>query len=120
MALDKYRNGILIERADDIARTVTFYGPTGAVTGSRPYTAAENTAADLAVAAASARLAREATRTAVKAIIVDLVAEKDRVDLVIAKANNAISGADTKDVARAAKRIADAAIDLSRLVQDLP
>ena len=37
----------------------------------------------------------------------------------LVKANNQITGADTKDVARAAKRIADAAIDLARHVKDL-
>lgn len=67
----------------------------------------------------AARAAREAQRTIVKAIITDLQAEKARADAVIAKTNNQITGADTKDVARAAKRIADAAIDLTRFVQDM-
>lgn len=66
------------------------------------------------------RTARAASRAAVKAIITDLQAEKARADAVIAKTTAQITGADTKDVARAAKRIADAAIDLARFVQDSP
>jgi hypothetical protein len=68
------------------------------------------------IAAEEAAAALTATRAAVKLIITDLQAEKTRCDVVIAKANNTVTGADTKDVARAAKRIADAAIDLARLV----
>lgn len=71
------------------------------------------------VSAKQEAASRETARTAVKAIINDLQAEKARADAVIAKANNTISGADTKDVARAAKRIADAAIDLARFVKDI-
>lgn len=78
------------------------------------WTVTPRTAED--IAARAARAARETTRVAVKAIITDLQAEKARVDAVIAKSNATITGADTKDVARAAKRIADAAIDLARYV----
>jgi hypothetical protein len=42
---DTYIDGILIERRDDVARTVTTYGATGQVTETRPYTAQENAAA---------------------------------------------------------------------------
>ena len=46
MSNDIYREGSLAERWDDAARTVTTYGATGQVTGTRPYTAPENAAAD--------------------------------------------------------------------------
>lgn len=78
----------------------------------RPWTADE-------LAAKQAEADRAATRTAIKAIVTDLQAEKARAQVVIDKANNQIGGADTKDVARAAKRIADAAIDLARFVRDM-
>ena len=78
---------------------------------ARPWNAAET-------AERAAREARIADRAKVKAIITELQAEKVRADAVIAKANNTITGGDTKDVARAAKRIADAAIDLARFVKD--
>lgn len=70
----------------------------------------------LELAERTAAAAYEAQRLIVKAIIVDLQAEKTRAQVVIDKPNNSVTGADTKDVARAAKRIADAAIDLARYV----
>lgn len=57
-----------------------------------------------------------AQRETVKLIVTDLQTEKARVQPIIDKANNQITAADTKDVARASKRIADAAIDLARLL----
>lgn len=111
-------NGALVARYDDAARTVTTYNSAGAVTSTRPYTPEENAEADAAAAAETARARREATRTAVKAIVTDLQAEKARAQTVIDKTNATITGADTKDVARAAKRIADAAIDLAKFVRD--
>jgi hypothetical protein len=107
------------EFRDDDTRTVTTYNEAGAVLSTRPYTAAENAEADADAAAAAAAAARAANRALVKAVITELQAEKTRVQAVIDKANNQVSGADTKEVARAAKRIADAAIDLARFVQDL-
>lgn len=53
MSRDTYHGGRLVERADDNTRTVTTYDETGAVTGTRPYTAEENAAADAAVADAA-------------------------------------------------------------------
>ena len=44
---------ILVQRHDDATRTVTTYDETGAATGTRPYTADENAAADAAVADAA-------------------------------------------------------------------
>lgn len=112
-------NGILRQWADDVTRTVTDYDSTGTMVGQpRAYTPEENAAADSRAAEAAAGAAREATRAAVQAIVVDLQAEKARVQPIIDKANAQITGADTKDVARAAKRIADAAIELARFVQN--
>ena len=46
MIHETFTNGVLRERRDDTARTVTTYGPTGQVTNTRPYTAQENADAD--------------------------------------------------------------------------
>ena len=48
MIHETFNSGVLRERRDDTARTVTTYGPTGQVTNTRPYTAQENTDADAA------------------------------------------------------------------------
>ena len=75
------------------------------------------TAEELAAQAEAA--AYEAQRLLVKAIITDLRAEKGRAQNVIDTANatiNASPASHIKDTARAAKRIADAAIDLARYV----
>ena len=66
MSNDIYREGSLAERWDDAARTVTTYGATGQVTGTRPYTAQENADADERAAgetraAVAATLAADAT-----------------------------------------------------------
>lgn len=52
MASETYRDGRLVARADDTARTVTEWDDRGVET-SRPYTPAEDTAADLSLAAAA-------------------------------------------------------------------
>lgn len=75
----------------------------------RPWTADE-------IAARQAAADWAAARTAVRTIITDLQAEKTRVEPVLAKTPAQITGGDTKDVARAARRIADAVIDLTRFV----
>lgn len=120
MSAERYQGGVLRERWDDTTRTYTAWNASGVQTSTRPYDAAENALADAAVASAAVAAARVANRAAVKLVITDLQAEKDRMDPVIAKTNAQITGADTKDVARAAKRIADAAIELARFVQDVP
>ncbi len=56
-------NGVLVARYDDTARTVTTYDAAGAVLTTRPYTPAENTAAD-AHASDSATLTDLAQRVA--------------------------------------------------------
>lgn len=114
-----YPNGALWEVWDDVTRTHTTYNEQGGVVSVEPYTPEENAAADAAAAEAAAEAAAAALRAAVKQIVTDLQAEKVRLDAVIAKSNASITGADTKDVARASKRIADAAIDLARVVQNL-
>lgn len=104
---------------DNESRKVRTYDEAGTLVSERDYTADENAAADAIAAEAAEQAAHEAQRVIVRAIITDLQAEKTRVDAVIAKSNAQITGGDTKDVARAAKRIADAAIDLARLVKDV-
>ena len=104
---------------DDASRTVTTYDETGAVTSSRPYTADENATADSAIAEAAAQAQREADRLTVRQIVIDLRAEKARAQAVIDTPNATIKSNPAPyvvDVARAAKRIADAAIDLARYV----
>ena len=71
------------------------------------------------IAAQEAAAAYEAQRLLVKAIIADLRAEKNRAQTVIDATNATINNSPAsyiKDTARAAKRIADAAIDLARYV----
>ena len=78
----------------------------------RPWTEAE-------LAANAEQAAYAAQRATVKAIINDLRAEKARAQTVIDTPNATINTSPAphiKDVARAAKRIADAAIDLARFV----
>ena len=109
----------MIESHDHAARTVTTYDESGAVTSTRPYTADENAAADAALAEAAALAQRNADRLTVRAIITDLQAEKARAQAVIDTPNATIKSNPApyvNDVARAAKRIADAAIDLARYV----
>lgn len=120
MRNEVYADGRLRERWDDATRTYTAWDANGVQTSTRPYNSAENAAADAAVAAAAIAAARATNRAAVRLIITDLQAEKDRMDPVIAKTNAQIGPADTKDVARSARRIADAAIELARFVQDVP
>ena len=104
---------------DDATRTATTYDATGAMTGTRPYTTEENAVADAAIAEAAALTQRKADQLAVRAIITDLRAEKARAQAVIDTPNSTIKSNPAPyvvDVARAAKRIADAAIDLARYV----
>lgn len=105
------------ERWDDVARTVsTLTAENGDVVSVRPYTDPENVSADAKAAQPALDAEHLATKARVDTIIADLKVEKDRVQVVIDKPNAQIGPADTKDVARAAKRIADAAIDLAKYV----
>ena len=84
---------------------------------TQQWTVRPRTAEELAAKAEQA--ANEALRATVKAIINDLRAEKARAQTVIDTPNATINTSPAphiKDVARAAKRIADAAIDLARFV----
>lgn len=123
MSMRFFTDGVCREFWDDQTRTYTAYNADGSPVPStqqnpnpRPYTPQENTRADDEAAAQVVLTELETRRAAVRAIITELVAEKDRCNTVIAKDNSAITGGDTKDVARAAKRIADAAIDLAKLL----
>lgn len=106
-----------VPRPADTAETTTDYPPAVVLVDgvlTQQWTVRPWTAEELAAQAAAAQY--EADRLTVKAIVTVLQAEKARAQVVIDKANNAITGGDTKDVARAAKRIAAAAIDLARYV----
>ena len=122
-AWERFFDGELRERADDATRTVTTWDAAGQVTSTRPYSPEENAAADSRAASEQAQAQREATRAAVRAIVDDLRAEKARAQAVIDATNATINAGPApyvKDVARAAKRIADAAIDdLARFVRDM-
>ena len=83
----------------------------------REWTSRPLTPEELAARAAAAQY--EADRLAVRQIITDLRAEKARAQAVIDTPNATIKSNPAPyvvDVARAAKRIADAAIDLARYV----
>jgi hypothetical protein len=111
--------GVLRIWSDDVERLYHTYDEAGVeILPPRAFTPEENLVADANQAREAAESAYKVRKAAVKLIVTDLVAEKNRVQLVIDKANASITGGDTKDVARAAKRIADAAIDLARLLTD--
>lgn len=60
MIHETFNSGVLRERRDDTARTVTTYDAAGQATNTRPYTTAEDTATD-------ARAAESATQDAARA-----------------------------------------------------
>ena len=106
-------------RPADTETTTSDPAPVALVAGvpTRQWTVRPWTEAELAAKAEQA--ANEALRATVKAIINDLRAEKARAQTVIDTPNATINTSPAphiKDVARAAKRIADAAIDLARFV----
>lgn len=104
-------------RYDDDAQTVSTLDPdTGEVTSVRAYTEEEAAYPGGPALGVQQDVEHDATKDRVDTIIEDLKVEKDRLQVVIDKANAQIGPADTKDVARAAKRIADAAIDLAKYV----
>ena len=69
MIHETFNSGVLRERRDDTARTVITYGPTGQVTNTRPYTTAEDAAADARAAASAAQDAARARAELADAII---------------------------------------------------
>lgn len=89
---------------------------------------AEYEAAVMAAAVAEAEAASDqvevvyavrAAQGTVRQIITDLQAEKERAQTVLDKSNSEIGPGDTKTAARAARRIADATIDLARVIRDM-
>jgi len=117
MSNDVYANGVLAQRWDDATRTYTDFRTDPDTV--RPYTTAENAAADALAAQAAQEVVHAATVTRVKAIITDLQAEKDRVQPAIDATNatiNANPATYIRDNARAIKRVADAVADLARYV----
>ena len=108
-----------VPRPADTDTTTSDWAPVALVAGVptqqwtvRPWTAEE-------LAAKAEQAANEALRATAKAIVNDLRAEKARAQTVIDTPNATINTSPAphiKDVARAAKRIADAAIDLARFV----
>ena len=77
MIHETFTNGVLRERRDDTARTVTTYGPTGQVTETRPYTAQENADAD-------ERAAVETRAAVAAALAADAGADKAKIEQAIA------------------------------------
>lgn len=104
--------------ADSTPRMYYEYDANGNLTLEREFTVQENSSTDYLIQDALNAEAAQARRAAVKLIVTDLKVEKDRVQAVLDKTNAQITPSDTKDVARAAKRIADAAIDLARLLTE--
>ena len=106
-------------RPADTATTTSDPAPVALVDGvpTQQWTVRPWTADELAAQAAAARY--EADRLTVRQIITDLQSEKARAQAVIDTPNATIKTNPAPyvvDVARAAKRIADAAIDLARYV----
>jgi len=94
---------------DEVARTVTSYGLQGKVIGTRPFTAEENRQADENRNTAS-------LRTDARAQIEIMLASLASIQAVVDKANNQITPADTKTVARELRRTVRQMIRLTRLV----
>ena len=92
MSWATFADSTLREKGDDATRTVTTYSATGTVTATRPYTAAENTAADAAVAAALTDANRRALTgtSSLQGRLDRLALYKTDVDLaaVLAQTNN--------------------------------
>ena len=74
MSSETYRDGRLIERADDTTRTVTTWDTAGVQT-TRPYTAAENAAADAAIAAQAVQTVRTGDKTAARTLLDAITAD---------------------------------------------
>ena len=70
-AHETYKGGVLRERWDGVTRTYTRYDATGAQVESRPFTAAENAAADARAAAA----ALDTNRRTIQAAVAEALAQ---------------------------------------------
>jgi hypothetical protein len=69
MSTQQFTNGVLRKWGDDGSRTVKEYNAAGALTSTRPYTAAENADADAAAAVALGRMNRATIESQVAAAI---------------------------------------------------
>ena len=77
MIHETFTNGVLRERRDDTARTVTTYDTAGQVAETRPYTTDENTAADV-------RAAGETRAAVAAALAADAAADEAKIEQAIA------------------------------------
>ena len=95
---------------NDTTRTVTTYDAAGLQTSTRPYTSAENAAADMAAVEAAAAAARKADRLTVRAILDTINAEViDAARLQKAAAQTILDATAPTNVAQAWVKIKDAA-----------
>ena len=116
MSWERYENGTLVERGDDVTRTVT------TSTGTRPYTADENAAADQAAAAATLAANEAALRDGLAAAINAALARQAAYQAIIDTPNATIKTNPAPyivDLARQGKRSERALIRLIRLVGGL-
>ena len=132
---ERYRDSVLRELWNSATRTYTAWDAQGVETAQRAFTAAENAEADAYLAGVTRDGNRDTLTTQVGADLavlrtsIDTLAVGGPVDTalstVIAKPNNQVSGADTKDVARQCqelrqqnRRLAPQLIALRRLVME--
>lgn len=101
MPLPIYVDNVLRERWNDATRTYTSYNAAGVQTSTRPYTAAENAAADAEIAAASAETNRRSIETALETALAELQTTIDATNASI----NSNAAVHIKILARAARRI---------------
>ena len=116
MSWERYENGTLTERGDDATRTVT------TSTGTRPYTADENAAADQAAAAATLAANEAALRNGLQTAIDAALARQAAYQAVIDTPNATIKSNPAPYIvglARQGKRSDRALIRLARLVGGL-
>lgn len=113
MINDIYADGVLRERNDTVARTVTIFdGLT--VVETRPYTEDENAAADAAAVVEAARAEREADRAAARALVDGINASIDEAKAAKAAAQTVIDAVAPTNVAQTWTRVKD----LARAVRD--
>lgn len=128
MSWELYVNSRLRERGDDAARTVTYWDAAGALVPStpevpnpRPYTAAENAAADAAAAQQQEQAERDALLEEIGRIDAALAAEDARIQPCLDDGPQTINGSPAQYIkhnARAIKRVIKAARDLAAVVRD--
>ena len=122
MAWETFTAGKRVERGDDATRTVTTYNTNGTTKATRPYTAAENAAADDTTATAVLAANEAALRNGLQAAIGAALARQAEYQAVLDATNATINGSPAshiKAVARQGKRSERALIRLIRLVGGL-